>query len=132
MMEKFDPEITALVVTDPQNDFLKPGGAFYDAVKQSVIENTKQRPRRVGTEGQRLRQGDAGRDRDGKALRQEALAVVESRQRNAPERAVRDESARSLESFFQEHPEAWGQAVGGARVDAPETFWEGGSTGEQE
>ncbi len=39
MMEKFDPEITALVVTDPQNDFLKPGGAFYDAVKESVIEN---------------------------------------------------------------------------------------------
>ncbi len=39
MMEKFDPEITALVVTDPQNDFLKPGGAFWDAVKQSVTEN---------------------------------------------------------------------------------------------
>ena len=39
MMEKFDPEITALVVTDPQNDFLKPGGAFYDAVKESVTEN---------------------------------------------------------------------------------------------
>lgn len=39
MTEKFDPEITALVITDPQNDFLKPGGAFWDAVKQSVEEN---------------------------------------------------------------------------------------------
>ena len=39
MTEKFDPEITALVITDPQNDFLKPGGAFWDAVKQSVTEN---------------------------------------------------------------------------------------------
>ncbi len=39
MTERFDPEITGLVITDPQNDFLKPGGAFYDAVKQSVIEN---------------------------------------------------------------------------------------------
>ena len=36
---EFDATNTALVVTDPQNDFLKPGGAFYDAVKQSVEEN---------------------------------------------------------------------------------------------
>ena len=27
------------MIIDPQNDFLKPGGAFYDAVKQSVTEN---------------------------------------------------------------------------------------------
>jgi len=39
MTEKYDPEVTALVITDPQNDFLKPGGAFYDAVKQSVSDN---------------------------------------------------------------------------------------------
>ena len=39
MTEKFDPEVTGLVITDPQNDFLKPGGAFWDAVKQSVEEN---------------------------------------------------------------------------------------------
>ncbi len=32
-------DVTALVVTDPQNDFLKPGGAFWDAVKQSVNEH---------------------------------------------------------------------------------------------
>jgi len=30
---------TALVVTDPQNDFLSEKGAFWDAVKESVIEN---------------------------------------------------------------------------------------------
>jgi nicotinamidase-related amidase len=30
---------TALVVTDPQNDFLSEKGVFWDAVKQSVIEN---------------------------------------------------------------------------------------------
>ena len=39
MTEKYDPEVTALVITDPQNDFLKPGGVFYDAVKQSVNDN---------------------------------------------------------------------------------------------
>jgi len=39
MTEKYDPAFTALVITDPQNDFLKPGGAFYDAVKQSVNDN---------------------------------------------------------------------------------------------
>jgi len=33
------PDDTALVVTDPQNDFLSEKGAFWDAVKQSVIEN---------------------------------------------------------------------------------------------
>ena len=32
-------EVTALVVTDPQNDFLSEKGVFWDAVKQSVIEN---------------------------------------------------------------------------------------------
>ena len=32
-------DVTALVVTDPQNDFLSEKGAFWDAVKQSVIEN---------------------------------------------------------------------------------------------
>jgi nicotinamidase-related amidase len=30
---------TALVVTDPQNDFLSEKGVFWDAVKQSVVEN---------------------------------------------------------------------------------------------
>ncbi len=30
---------TALMVTDPQNDFLSTKGVFWDAVKQSVIEN---------------------------------------------------------------------------------------------
>ena len=39
MTEKYDPEVTALVITDPQNDFLKPGGVFYDAVKQSLNDN---------------------------------------------------------------------------------------------
>jgi len=32
-------DVTALVVTDPQNDFLSEKGVFWDAVKQSVIEN---------------------------------------------------------------------------------------------
>ncbi len=39
MTEKFDPELTGLVVTDPQNDFLNPKGVFWDAVKASVTEN---------------------------------------------------------------------------------------------
>jgi nicotinamidase-related amidase len=39
MSKQYDPEDTALVITDPQNDFLKSGGAFYDAVKQSVNDN---------------------------------------------------------------------------------------------
>ena len=30
---------TALVITDPQNDFLNPKGVFWDAVKASVREN---------------------------------------------------------------------------------------------
>ncbi len=30
---------TALVITDPQNDFLSPKGVFWDAVKASVSEN---------------------------------------------------------------------------------------------
>ena len=34
-----DAATTALVVTDPQNDFLSSEGVFWDAVKQSVIEN---------------------------------------------------------------------------------------------
>ena len=37
--EKFDPELTGLVITDPQNDFLNPKGVFWDAVKASVTEN---------------------------------------------------------------------------------------------
>ena len=32
-------DVTALVVTDPQNDFLSEKGVFWDAVQQSVIEN---------------------------------------------------------------------------------------------
>lgn len=32
-------DVMALVVTDPQNDFLSEKGAFWEAVKQSVIEN---------------------------------------------------------------------------------------------
>ena len=39
MTEKYDPELTALVITDPQNDFLHPDGVFWDAVKQSVNDN---------------------------------------------------------------------------------------------
>ena len=39
MTEKFDPELTGLVITDPQNDFLSTKGVFWDAVKASVIEN---------------------------------------------------------------------------------------------
>ncbi|MFQ5967978.1 MAG: cysteine hydrolase [Acidimicrobiia bacterium] len=39
MEEPLNAAITALVVTDPQNDFLSTKGAFWDAVKQSVNEN---------------------------------------------------------------------------------------------
>ncbi len=39
MIEPAVAATTALVVTDPQNDFLNPKGVFWDAVKQSVIEN---------------------------------------------------------------------------------------------
>jgi nicotinamidase-related amidase len=34
-----DPERTALVVTDPQNDFLSPNGVTWDVVGESVTEN---------------------------------------------------------------------------------------------
>ena len=36
---EIDLSRTALVVTDPQNDFLSTKGAFWEAVKQSVTEN---------------------------------------------------------------------------------------------
>ncbi len=36
---EIDPARTALVITDPQNDFLSTKGAFWEAVKQSVTEN---------------------------------------------------------------------------------------------
>ena len=39
MTEKYDPELTALVITDPQNDFLNPKGVFWGAVEASVTEN---------------------------------------------------------------------------------------------
>ncbi len=39
MAEPVIADVTALVVTDPQNDFLSEKGAFWDAVKQSVNEN---------------------------------------------------------------------------------------------
>lgn len=39
MAEPVVADVTALVVTDPQNDFLSEKGVFWDAVKQSVIEN---------------------------------------------------------------------------------------------
>jgi nicotinamidase-related amidase len=34
-----DPERTALVITDPQNDFLSPNGVTWDVVGKSVTEN---------------------------------------------------------------------------------------------
>ena len=39
MTEKYDPELTGLVITDPQNDSLNPKGVFWDAVEASVTEN---------------------------------------------------------------------------------------------
>jgi nicotinamidase-related amidase len=36
---KVDPEHTALVLTDPQNDFLSPKGAAWNVVKDNVIKN---------------------------------------------------------------------------------------------
>ena len=39
MADPVSADVTALVVTDPQNDFLSTKGVFWDAVKQSVIEN---------------------------------------------------------------------------------------------
>lgn len=35
----FDPSATALVITDPQNDFLSPDGAAWDLVGDSVTDN---------------------------------------------------------------------------------------------
>lgn len=48
MTEKYDPELTGLVITDPQNDFLNPKGVFWDAVKASVTENNTCRSSRRG------------------------------------------------------------------------------------
>ena len=65
---EFDATNTALVVTDPQNDFLKPGGAFYDAVKQSAEENntienmsgpTGMLPRSIGFSGRSTKSSTA-------------------------------------------------------------------------
>ena len=39
MNEPLNTATTALVVTDPQNDFLSTKGAFWEAVKQSVTDN---------------------------------------------------------------------------------------------
>ena len=39
MLEKANPETTALVITDPQNDFLSPDGATWALVGESVQEN---------------------------------------------------------------------------------------------
>ena len=39
MTENYDPKLTALVVTDPQNDFLNPKGVFWGAVEASVTAN---------------------------------------------------------------------------------------------
>ena len=39
MLEKANPENTALVITDPQNDFLSPDGATWGLVGESVQEN---------------------------------------------------------------------------------------------
>ena len=36
---RFNPETTALVVTDPQNDFLSPDGVTWELVGESVVEN---------------------------------------------------------------------------------------------
>jgi len=36
---EIDPERTAVVITDPQNDFLSPDGVFWGAVGMSVTEN---------------------------------------------------------------------------------------------
>ncbi len=36
---RFNPETTALVVTDPQNDFLSPDGVTWALVGESVVEN---------------------------------------------------------------------------------------------
>lgn len=36
---KIDPKRVALVIVDPQNDFLSPNGVIWEAVKESVTEN---------------------------------------------------------------------------------------------
>ena len=38
-MNKIDPHVTALVITDPQNDFLSPDGVTWGVVGDSVTEN---------------------------------------------------------------------------------------------
>lgn len=38
-MHSLDPKATALVITDPQNDFLSPQGVTWGVVKESVEEN---------------------------------------------------------------------------------------------
>lgn len=38
-MKNIDPKLTALVVTDPQNDFLSPDGVVWGVVGESVTEN---------------------------------------------------------------------------------------------
>ncbi len=38
-MIEINPQDTALLITDPQNDFLSPEGATWDIVGQSVTEN---------------------------------------------------------------------------------------------
>jgi nicotinamidase-related amidase len=39
MTQHADPETTALVITDPQNDFLSPQGVTWGMVGESVTEN---------------------------------------------------------------------------------------------
>ena len=39
MKQKFEPRTTALVITDPQNDFLSPDGVTWGMVGQNVTEN---------------------------------------------------------------------------------------------
>ncbi len=36
---EIDPSCTALVITDPQNDFLSPDGVTWEVVGESVTEN---------------------------------------------------------------------------------------------
>ena len=38
-MNKINPKVTALVITDPQNDFLSPDGVTWGVVGESVTEN---------------------------------------------------------------------------------------------
>ena len=41
---EIDPERTALVITDPQNDFLSPEGVTWGVVGESVTENNTDLP----------------------------------------------------------------------------------------